>query len=214
MLQRDLEFVHRFEAGKTNRTLLLLHGTGGDENDLIDLGRAIDPDAALISPRGKVLEHGAPRFFRRLAEGVFDEADVVKRAHELADFVKAATETYDINPDEFVAVGYSNGANIAAAMMLLGVAIFPYAILLRPMVPLSHLESQPKLNGKQALLLAGQFDPIARLPIVEALAALFRRGGAVVQLQIGQNGHQLTPEDVTATQTWLNELPSARENTL
>ncbi|HEY4283686.1 MAG TPA: alpha/beta hydrolase [Chthoniobacterales bacterium] len=214
MLQRDLAFVHRFEPGKTNRTLLLLHGTGGDENDLIDLGRAIDPAAALLSPRGKVLEHGAPRFFRRLAEGVFDEADVVKRAHELADFVKAATEIYGMDPNQLVAVGYSNGANIAAAMMLLGLVTFPNAVLLRPMVPLSHLESPPKLKGARVLLLAGQFDPIARLPIVEALADLFRQGGAAVQLKIEPTGHQLTSEDVTAARNWLNELPSGPENSL
>src|SRR4051812_48475324 len=122
MLQRDLGFVHRFDAGKTNRTLLLLHGTGGDENDLIGLGRAIDPGAAILSPRGKVLEDGAPRFFRRLAEAVFDEADVVERAHELADFIKGAVQTYDIRPEQLVAIGYSNGANIAAAMMLLDLA--------------------------------------------------------------------------------------------
>ena len=213
-LQHDPGFVHRFEPGTTNRTLLLLHGTGGDENDLINLGREIDPGAALLSPRGKVLENGAPRFFRRLAEGVFDEADVVQRAHELADFVKTATETYGIDRKELVAIGYSNGANIAAAMMLLGLATFPYAILLRPMVPLSHLESRPNLNGMQALLLAGKLDPIARLPIVEALGDLFRQAGAEVQLRTGRSGHELTSADVAAARNWLNERPSSPENPL
>src|SRR5437764_10890889 len=132
---KDLGFIHRFEPAESPRSLLLLHGTGGDENDLIDLGHAIDPGAALLSPRGKVLESGAPRFFRRLAEGVFDEADVVKRAEELANFVRAACGAYDIDPKQLVAVGYSNGANIAAAMILLGLSPFSRAILLRPMVP-------------------------------------------------------------------------------
>src|ERR1700759_4273866 len=112
----DLSFIHRFEPGQSERTLLLLHGTGGNENDLLELGRAIDNSAALLSPRGKVLENGAPRFFRRLAEGVFDEADVVRRSHELAEFLKGAINQYRIDPNRLVAIGYSNGANIAAAM--------------------------------------------------------------------------------------------------
>src|SRR4051812_19842124 len=115
-----LDFIHEFVPGKSRRTLLLLHGTGGNECDLLDLGRAIDPDAALLSPRGKVLERGAPRFFRRLAEGVFDEEDVVRRAEELAGFLAEAIKHYQIEGKELIAVGYSNGANIAAAMLLLG----------------------------------------------------------------------------------------------
>src|SRR5437868_14466315 len=99
----DLGFVHRFEPGESNRTLLLLHGTGGNENDLLELGRAIDPDAALLSPRGKVLENGAPRFFRRLAEGVFDEADVVRRAEELSQFLGRASQAYGIDANRFIA---------------------------------------------------------------------------------------------------------------
>src|SRR5438874_2202094 len=146
------DFIHRFvpaagEAGAA-RTLLLLHGTGGDENSLLDLGRAIDSEAALLSPRGKVLENGAPRFFRRLAEGVFDEADVVARAHELAAFVEAASAHYEIDRQHLVALGYSNGANIAAAIMLLGIAPFPQAILLRAMVPLSDLPPQAVATTK------------------------------------------------------------------
>src|ERR1700719_644111 len=111
------DFTYQFIPGTGDRTLLLLHGTGGNENDLLPLGRAIDPDAALLSPRGKVLENGAPRFFRRLAEGVFDEKDAVARAHELAQFITAAAEAYKIDLNNLVAVGYSNGANVAAAMM-------------------------------------------------------------------------------------------------
>ncbi len=139
----DLGFSHRFLPANSleaeARTLLLLHGTGGDENDLLDLGHAIDSTAALLSPRGKVLENGAPRFFRRLAEGVFDEADVAARAKELALFVEAAMVDYEIDREKLVTVGYSNGANIAAAMMLLGIAPFSKAILFRAMVPLSQV---------------------------------------------------------------------------
>jgi len=199
----DLGFIHRFEPGTSARTLLLLHGTGGNENDLLDLGRAIDPDAAVLSPRGKILENGAPRFFRRLAEGVFDEEDVVRRAHELSEFIKAATETYDIDRSQLVAVGYSNGANIAAAMLLLGVATFSSAILFRPMVPLSSLSSEPNLTGVRALLAAGKFDPIAQPGIVQELVDVLRQHGATVDLRIGLSGHELTPEDVKSAREWL-----------
>ena len=201
----DLGFIHHFEPGQSQRTLLLLHGTGGNEHDLIDLGHSIDPEAALLSPRGKVLENGAPRFFRRLAEGVFDEADVLRRANELARFVQSACNAYKIDPNRLVAVGYSNGANIAAAMILLGVANFRSAILLRPMVPLSKLEQEPELNGNKALLSAGKFDPIARIPIVEALAELFRRLGVSVTTQIRESGHELTMADVMAAREWLSQ---------
>jgi phospholipase/carboxylesterase len=199
----DLGFIYRFEPGKSARTLLLLHGTGGDENDLLDLGHAIDPQAALLSPRGKVLENGAPRFFRRLAEGVFDEADVVHRAHELSEFVNDASRTYQIDPTEMVAVGYSNGANIAAAMLLLGLAVFRRAILFRPMVPLSDLSELPSLNHVRALLLAGKFDPIAQPQIVGALAGLLRRAGAEVSMEIHPTGHQLISDDIGSAQGFL-----------
>src|SRR2546430_11130249 len=113
------DFIHEFVPGSSNRTLLLLHGTGGNERDLMPLGRELDPNAALLSPRGKILENGMPRFFRRLAEGVFDLDDLKIRTNELADFVAAAAEHYKLAADEIIAIGYSNGANIAASMLLL-----------------------------------------------------------------------------------------------
>jgi phospholipase/carboxylesterase len=132
------EFIYRFEPAKRAGVppLLLLHGTGGDENDLLKLGETISPGSALLSPRGKVLERGMPRFFRRLTEGVFDEADVKRRANELADFVETARDRYGL--DAPVALGYSNGANIAAAMMLLRPQVLAGGVLLRAMVPLAH----------------------------------------------------------------------------
>jgi predicted esterase len=199
----DLGFIHRFIPGDSSRTLLLLHGTGADENDLLDLGHELDPDAALLSPRGKVLENGRPRFFRRLAEGVFDEADVVARANELAEFVEQAATQYKIDMNNLGAVGYSNGANIAAAMLLLGVAKFPEAILFRAMVPLSKLEQQPDLHGKRVLMSSGKLDPIARLPIAKSLADLLRNAGAEVTLEIQSSGHELTPQDVAVAGAWL-----------
>src|SRR5213593_2385004 len=130
------DFIHEFVGGKSDRTLLLLHGTGGNERDLVPLGRELDPNASLLSPRGKVLENGMPRFFRRLAEGVFDLEDLKTRTNELADFVTAAARHYKLASDHIVGVGYSNGANIAASMLLLRPEIMHAAILFRAMVPL------------------------------------------------------------------------------
>src|SRR5262249_11765205 len=154
-LMGELGFSHRFVPGERaeTRPLLLLHGTGGNEDDLLPLGRMVAPGAALLSPRGKVLEQGMPRFFRRLAEGVFDEDDVRARAHELADFVAAAREHYRIGAP--VALGYSNGANIAAAVMLLRPEALAGGILLRAMVPLAKLEAKEGLSGKAVLVVSG-----------------------------------------------------------
>jgi phospholipase/carboxylesterase len=204
----DLGFIHRFVPGKTARTLLLLHGTGGDETDMLGLGYQIDANAALLSPRGKVLENGAPRtepvwrFFRRFAEGVFDEEDVINRARELAHFVEVAATEYKIDTEHLVAVGYSNGANIAAAMILLGVAKFRRAILLRAMVPLSKIDV-PDLKTFQVLISAGQLDPIAPQPIAQRLAHLFETSGAEVLLRFQPAGHELTLTDVDDARKWL-----------
>ncbi len=199
------DFIHRFLPARqpgSGRALLLLHGTGGNEDDLLELGRAIDPNAALLSPRGKVVEKGAPRFFRRLAEGVFDEMDVVGRAHELAEFLERAGATYGIDTSQLVAVGYSNGANIASAMMLLGIAPFSRAVLFRPMVPLS--EARPTdLSAARILISAGDSDPIARPDIVRDLAEIYRGAGAEVTLEFQVAGHELTPQDVAGTREWL-----------
>jgi phospholipase/carboxylesterase len=138
------DFIHRFLPGTSSRTLLLLHGTGGNEADLIQFGRAIDSEAKLLSPRGKVSEDGMPRFFQRLAEGVFDEEDLIRRTHELADFIEQAGVRYGFDPQKAVAVGYSNGANIAGALLLLRPGAIRGAALLRPMVPLIPKEL-PKL---------------------------------------------------------------------
>ncbi len=140
------DFIHEFVPGTSNRTLLLLHGTGGNERDLIPLVRGLDSRAALLSPRGKVLENGMPRFFRRVAEGVFDLDDLKKRTNELADFVAAAAQHYGFASDKVVAVGYSNGANIAASMLLLRPKTLRGAVLFRAMVPLVP-ESLPDLSS-------------------------------------------------------------------
>jgi phospholipase/carboxylesterase len=189
-------FIHRFEpaTGRDTRPLLLLHGTGGDENDLLPLGQAVAPGAALLSPRGQVLEHGMPRFFRRLAEGVFDEEDVRRRAHDLADFINDARNRYSIS--EPIALGYSNGANIAAALLLLRPEVLSDAILLRAMAPLASVQS-PDLSGKRVLLISGGQDPIVPASSAARLADLLRRGGAAVDHRVLPVGHALSNMDLT-----------------
>lgn len=200
----ELDFIHRFVPSSTGsgRVLLLLHGTGGDEADLLPLGRELDPDATLLSPRGKVLENGAPRFFRRFAEGVFDEEDVVRRAHELADFVAAAATRYGFAQDRVTAVGYSNGANIAAAMLLLRPEAMASAVLFRAMVPLSN-PPQADLSGKSILISAGSHDPIIPLANAQQLAALLEARRAEVQFDVQRASHGLTPADLSVAQRWL-----------
>jgi predicted esterase len=196
------DFIHEFVPGTSNRTLLLLHGTGGNERDLIALGRELDPNAALLSPRGKVLENGMPRFFRRLAEGVFDLEDLKYRTNELADFVAAAAQHYGFASDNVVAVGYSNGANIAASMLLLRPERLSAAILFRAMVPLIP-DRQPNLSSIRVWIGAGAHDPIIPTSETNALAELLRNDGADVTIRYFQTGHQLTRDDVDAARDWL-----------
>jgi phospholipase/carboxylesterase len=180
--------------------LLLLHGTGGDENDLIPLGQMIAPGAALISPRGKVLENGMPRFFRRLAEGVFDEADVVRRANELGDFVAEVRAAHGLAAP--VAVGFSNGANIAAVLLTLRPDVLAGAVLIRAMVPLA--EPPPAdLTGKPILMLTGAMDPIIPEANAAALAARFEAAGARVEHEVLPAGHNLTQVDVRLARDFL-----------
>jgi len=197
-----LSFVHRFEpaAEQKRPPLLLLHGTGGDENDLIDLGRLVAPGAALLSPRGKVLEGGMPRFFRRLAEGVFDEADVKRRASELADFVNEAREEYSLPAP--IALGFSNGANIAAATLLLRPDALAGAVLLRAMVLLSEAP-EADLNGKPVLILSGAMDPIVPTANAAHLARQLQHAGANVEHRTLPASHGLSQADVTLTRDFL-----------
>ncbi|HYM82057.1 MAG TPA: alpha/beta hydrolase [Candidatus Limnocylindria bacterium] len=202
-----LGFTHRFVPGDAGagRVLLLLHGTGGDENDLLPLGQALDPQAALLSPRGKVLERGMPRFFRRLAEGVFDLEDLEARAHELADFVTAAAAHYRFDPDRVCAVGFSNGANIAGALLLLEPGRLAEAILFSPMVPLVP-EPTPDLGRTPVFIGAGRSDPIVPAAETERLAELLRRCGAVVTLHWTDAGHAVEAGEVAAARSWLERL--------
>ena len=201
----ELSYTHRFlpaTADTSPFTLLLLHGTGGTEDDLIPLGTRLAPGAALLSPRGKVLENGMPRFFRRLSEGVFDLDDLKRRAHELADFIAAASVAYSLNPARIYAVGYSNGANIAAAVMLLAPEVLAGAVLLRAMVPLRP-EKMPDLHAKPVFISAGRRDPISVPAQAEALTALLTSAGALVTLNWAETGHALEASELARAGPWL-----------
>ncbi len=199
----DLALVHRFEPGREDApVLLLLHGTGGDESDLLSLGRALHPHAALLSPRGAVLEHGMPRFFRRLAEGVFDQEDLRRRTGEVAEFIGSARERYGLESRPIVGVGFSNGANMASSLMLAGTGALQGGVLLRAMVPFTPAET-PELAGVPILLLEGSHDPLVPRSQAEQLAQLFQAAGADVTLAWQPAGHQLTPGDVDSAARWL-----------
>jgi phospholipase/carboxylesterase len=208
MSESDLQFVHRFEAATDASAppLLLLHGTGGDENDLLPLGRLISPGSALLSVRGKVLEGGAPRFFRRLAEGVFDQKDLAFRTEELAAFVGAAAKRYGIDQDRLVAVGFSNGANIAASMLLRVPGALAGGVLIRAMVPFPAEQNPADLQGKRVLLLSGRQDPIVPLAQPEELAKMLRTAGADVELVWQPGGHGLIQRDVEQAREWLAKV--------
>jgi phospholipase/carboxylesterase len=204
--EEPLGFVHRFvpiEAPNAP-TLLLLHGTGGDENDLLPVGRMLDERAALLSPRGKVLEYGMPRFFRRLAKGVFDHEDLVNRTHELAGFVEQAVNEYGIDPRRLFVVGFSNGANVAASLLLTYPRLLAGAILLRAMVPFEP-ERMPDLSGTPVYLAAGRSDQMVPPENTERLAQLLQEAGADVTLDWQPGGHGIGPEEVQAARNWLED---------
>jgi phospholipase/carboxylesterase len=205
-----LGYVHEWvPASQTDApTLLLLHGTGADERDLLPLGRMLAPGAALLSPRGNVDEHGMHRFFARHAEGVFDEEDVVRRAGELAAFVVAAGERYGFDPARAVAVGFSNGANIAAAAMLLHPDVLRSGVLLAPMPPLSDPPATD-LSSSAAFLGAGRQDPIGPPELVERLAAELDDRGCSVTVRFHAGGHEAPREVVDAAGAWLHKLATA-----
>jgi phospholipase/carboxylesterase len=205
MTEQPLSFIHRFLPAQDvaqAKTLVLLHGTGGDENDLLELGQQLDPAANILSPRGKVLENGMPRFFRRFAEGVFDIEDLKLRTQELADFIQEAAKAYAFDHQCIIVVGYSNGANIAASLLLLRPEVLRGAILMRATLPFEPVVL-PVLQGKAVLILGGTEDHMIPQAGTERLAEVLQRAGAVTTLQWQQTGHGLLNEDIRAAQAFV-----------
>jgi phospholipase/carboxylesterase/glyoxalase family protein len=203
----DLGFAHRFLPGddEAGPTLLLLHGTGGSEEDLIPLGQDLAPGASILSARGKVSEYGAARFFRRLAEGVFDHEDLLFRTHELAEFIEAAAEGYGFQRSKVIAVGYSNGANVAGSMILLHPGLLRAAVLFRPMVPFEP-EVTPDLSGMPIFMAAGRMDRMIPQDNTQHLADILTEAGADVDLRWRNVGHPLTYEEVGEAKEWLSQV--------
>ena len=197
-----LGFVHRFiPAEADGRTpLLLLHGTGGNESDLVPLGLQLSPGSALLSPRGQVSENGAPRFFHRRAEGVFDLEDLTVRTNELADFVARAREAYGL--EEPIAVGFSNGANIAWSLLFNRPETIKGAILMRAMLPFDP-PPLPDLQNVPVLMLSGANDPIVTAETRDRLSQALKSAGAVVQYEVLPASHQLTRQDLVIAGEWL-----------
>ena len=200
----EIEFVHKFvpSPSGSSLTLLLLHGTGGNETDLLRLGRELSPHAALLSPRGRVLENGMPRFFKRLGEGIFDINDLTEQTHALVRFIDESSKAYGFRADRVVAVGYSNGANIAGSALILHPDALAGAVLFRPMVPFMP-ESVPDLAGKHILILAGTGDSLVRKEETERLASLVGRAGADVALHWAEANHAITSAEIAVAKEWL-----------
>jgi len=207
MNNSDFEFIHRFipassKTKQTNLTLLLLHGTGGTEDDLIPLGKELASYASLLTVRGKVLENGMPRFFRRLEEGVFDLEDLKIRTDELAEFILKSSSVYEFDLKKIIAVGYSNGANIAASLLLRRQEVLAGAILFRAMVPFIP-DVLPDLSKKSIILLEGMYDPIVSKQEAESLLKIFTKARSNVTMKWQDSGHNLTQKDIESAKKWL-----------
>ncbi len=209
----DLGFVHLFQppTDAAAPVLLLLHGTGGNERDLLPIAAMLSPTAGVLSPRGKILERGMPRFFRRLAEGVFDLDDLRRQTDALSQFITSAATHYRFDPARVVAVGFSNGANIAASVLLCRPGALAAAILFRAMVPFEP-DAPVALKQTPVLISSGRRDPIVPIPQVERLAALLSAAGAEVTTIWQPGGHELTDADVTAARQWLAALQAPNPN--
>jgi predicted esterase len=207
----DLGFVHHYERGADPLapTLLLLHGTGGNELDLLPLGRILSPGSSLLSPRGKVVENGMLRFFRRISEGVFDLPDLAHNTADLACFLEGAAEQYGFQPGSLLAVGFSNGANIAANLLFTFPQMLAGGILIRAMLPFLP-ENVPPLGGKSVLLLNAERDPIVPVDQPKFLAEVLQSAGADVTLHWERASHALTPKDVSLAGEWLAQRKSAQ----
>jgi phospholipase/carboxylesterase len=207
-----MNFEHVYEKGSSPITILALHGTGGNEHDLVPMAKMVAPNANVLSPRGQIAENGSLRFFRRIAEGVFDIEDLKFRTRELADFVTEASKEYGFDSSKVYALGFSNGANIASSLLFLRPQILAGGAILRGMVPLDtdkgELEKLPNLSGKKVFLANGTRDPMVRLENAKKLAAMYKDAGATVTHELNPASHGLIQSDLQAMKRWFAALDS------
>jgi phospholipase/carboxylesterase len=198
---------HIFQKGTdpSKPTFLMLHGTGGNENDLLPIAAHIDSQASVLSVRGNVSENGMPRFFKRLSEGVFDMEDLKMRTEELYEFIGKAAEEHGFDRANVIAIGYSNGANIAANLLFMYADALKGAILHHPMVPNRDTEL-PDLANVPVFIAAGTNDPICPAEESTDLERLLSDAGANVKLHWENYGHQLTMPEVEAAKEWYDNL--------
>lgn len=199
-----MNMKHIFQKGNSARTLLLLHGTGGTEQDLLPVAKMIDPDASILSVKGNVSENGMPRFFKRLREGVFDEEDLIEKTDELNNFLADASNEYGFDRKQVIAVGYSNGANIAGSLLFHYEGSLRGAMLFHPMVPRRGIEI-PEQSGLPVFIGAGENDPICPAQETKDLEELLAAAGANVTVHWERMGHQLTESEVRAAAEWYKD---------
>ncbi|GAB3551227.1 alpha/beta hydrolase [Arthrobacter tumbae] len=200
-----IDWPHLYREGDSERPLLLmLHGTGSNEEDIAALAAQLDPTAAVLAPRGRVQENGMLRWFARRGEGVFDVDDVILRAGELAGFLADAREHYDIGTREIIAVGFSNGANIALATAMLHPEALNRVVAFSGMYPFGERTTEATLSGNRFLVLNGRSDPMAPLSSVTTLMSELQRQGADVEQVLREGGHGIDRSDLTAAVDWLD----------
>jgi phospholipase/carboxylesterase len=200
-LSRDHGYVHRVKPGAKGKPIFfVLHGTGGDENQFFEFGSDLLPDATIISPRGDVSEYGAARFFKRTGEGVYDMDDLARATEKFAGFVSALKEEYQAS--EVIGLGFSNGANILANVLIEKGKLFDKAVLMHPLIPFAPKDN-PALKGVDVLITAGRTDPIGPARVTQALADYLAAQGAKVELDWHNGGHEIRRNEIEAVQRFL-----------
>ncbi|MGY5802704.1 alpha/beta hydrolase [Rhizobium hainanense] len=197
----DTTYVHRLKAGASGKPIFFtFHGTGGDENQFFDFATRLLPEATIVSPRGDVSEYGAARFFRRTGEGVYDMADLARATEKMAAYVSELAAEYSAS--QVLGLGFSNGANILANVLIEHGDLFDAAVLMHPLIPFQPKDNA-RLEGKRVLITAGEHDPIAPAPVTRSLADYFARQNAEVTLEWHPGGHDIRPNEIEAIRSFL-----------
>ncbi|AYG67098.1 MULTISPECIES: alpha/beta hydrolase [unclassified Rhizobium] len=197
----NTNYLHRLKAGAAGKPIFFtFHGTGGDENQFFDFAARLLPDATIVSPRGDVSEYGAARFFRRTGEGVYDMADLARATEKMAAYVSELAAEYGAS--QVLGLGFSNGANILANVLIEHGDLFDAAVLMHPLIPFQPKDNS-RLAGRRVLITAGERDPISHAPVTQALADYFARQDAEVTLEWHAGGHDIRPNEIEAISKFL-----------